>query len=141
MKFRVLVTGSRDWSDAEAIDTALSAMARGAAEGGYDGMTVVHGGASGADSLAQRWASLRRDAGQPVVPEPHPARWSRGASAGMERNREMVDLGADVCVAFVGPCNRPRCRRPKPHDSHGTAQCMRLAERAGIHVVSIRAGA
>ena len=137
--FRVLVTGSRGWTEAAAVGTALGAMAVGARAGGYDGMTVVHGAARGADTFADQWARVRNAGGLPIEPEPHPADWAgRGKAAGGERNLAMVKLGADVCIAFIGPCTNRRCRKPKPHDSHGTTQCMTLAERYGIHVVSIR---
>ena len=53
----------------------------------------------------------------------HPADWDKhGKAAGMIRNREMVALGADICLAF--PIGR----------SPGTRACIREAQRAGIPV-------
>ncbi|MFB6934553.1 hypothetical protein [Streptomyces chartreusis] len=52
--------------------------------------------------------------------------------AGPRRNAHMVSLGADACLAFIGPCTSPRCRRPGPHPSHGASGCADLAEQAGI---------
>jgi len=74
--FRVLVTGSRDWTDDRAIFGALDA-ASGRARVLKLPMVVVHGAARGADSVANGWAVLRQRAGFPIVPEPHPADWAR----------------------------------------------------------------
>jgi hypothetical protein len=114
---RVLVTGSRDWSDEAAVCTTLTELLRLA-----DRITVVHGACpTGADAIAHRWASDTPGA----TPEPHPADWSIGKKAGPLRNQAMVDLGADVCLAFpVG-------------ESRGTRDCMRRAEAAGIPVQAV----
>lgn len=137
--FRVLCTGSRTWTDYDAVTRALDAVEFGARAGHYSGLTVVHGAAPGADMLADRWVRWRRSQGWAVAVERHPADWSgRGKAAGPERNLAMVKRGADVCVAFIAPCKSSRCRRPKPHDSHGTEKCAAMAERYGIHVVPIR---
>ncbi len=138
---RVLVTGSRSWKDTEAIHQALDAVADGARQGGYSGVTVVHGGAKGADTTAALWVSLRRRQGWPVEGEPHPVagrEWrEHGNLAGHRRNQRMVELGADVCLAFINPCESPKCRRPRPHGTHGTEHCADLAEAEGIRVVRI----
>lgn len=136
---RVLVTGSRRWSDAEVLGAALLECWFDAMELGADGITVVHGGAPGADSLADLWAVGHQGLG--VLREPHPADWSVCAAecepghrrqrrdgtpycptAGHRRNQLMVDLGAAVCVAF--PLGR----------SAGTRDCMRRAWSAGMQV-------
>jgi hypothetical protein len=44
----------------------------------------------------------------------------------------MVNLGADIALAFIGPCIKPRCPRPQPHGSHGASGCADLAEATGI---------
>jgi hypothetical protein len=118
MTRRVLVTGSRDWSDRRVVAEALLA-ARDALELTGDGrMLLVHGAAPGADLIA---AELATAWGWDV--EAHPALWLLlGKAAGPIRNSEMVALGADVCLAF-----------PLPH-SRGTLDCMRRAEEAGIPV-------
>jgi hypothetical protein len=141
MNFRVLVTGSRSWKDTEAVHTALDAMAHAAARSGYDGLTVVHGGAKGADTSAALWVTDGKRRGWPVAAEPHPvsgADWKQyGNGAGMRRNREMVRLGADACLAFINPCEVDRCRRARPHGTHGATDCADLAEASDIHTVRI----
>ena len=113
---RLLITGSRDWDDEATIAAALSVAHRDL--GGGD-VTLVHGACpTGADQIADR---LWRAWGLPV--EPHPADWGRhGRAAGPLRNKEMVDAGADLCLAF-----------PKG-ESRGTRGCLMLASLVGIGV-------
>jgi hypothetical protein len=115
--FRILITGSRAWADAEAIRFELAGLAllhRGS-------VVVVHGACkSGADQIADTEAR-----GLGLRAEPHPAIWRPGGkfdvAAGFKRNAEMVSLGADLCLAFLMPCADPKCRRPGTHGSHGAS--------------------
>lgn len=116
--YRVLVTGSREWDDWQTITGALIEAAAGKPRP----VTVVHGCARGADSLA---AQAARKLGWEV--EDHPADWSIGKSAGFRRNAEMVALGADVCLAFVRDGSR------------GATHCAETARKAGIPVRYFRA--
>jgi hypothetical protein len=109
---RLLVTGSRDWIDAGVIAGVLADYYR-------EGAVLVSGACPrGADALAEEyWQAL----GGRV--ERHPADWSRfGKRAGFRRNAEMVNAGADVCVAFI--------RDQSPGASH----CAGLARAARIPV-------
>lgn len=94
---RILITGSRTWTDRTVIAHAISAYLHsvgtsiGAA---WPFPIVVHGGARGADQLAD---AVARSWGW--TPERHPADWDRhGRAAGFQRNAAMVALGADVCL-------------------------------------------
>lgn len=119
---RILITGSRDWADRDVIRRALIRAGQDA-HVHPQGVTVVHGGARGADQIA---GELAGEFGCMV--EVHRADWDRyGKAAGHRRNAEMVALGADVCLAF--PLG----------ESRGTRGCMALAEKAGIPVVSYEA--
>lgn len=114
---RILVTGSRNWASRRAIIDALD-FAMGDCPPGD--VTVVHGacptGADRiADEIARKWGA---------VVERHPADWDRhGRRAAFLRNKEMVDRGADVCLAFP------------QGESTGTRMTMKLAEAAGIPLV------
>ena len=120
---RILVTGSRDWADKDAIWSELAALAQA-----DPFATLVHGACpTGADAIADDWWT-----GFGGDPERHPADWSRGRKAGPERNAAMVALGADLCLAFIGDCTSRRCRREDRHPSHGASGCADLAEAAGI---------
>lgn len=113
---RVLVTGGRDWTNANAIAAVFAVLRAGFHT--EDEVTLVHGAASGADHLAAQCAARM---GWRV--EPHPADWSHdGDAAGPIRNSRMIELGADICIAFPGP------------RSVGTWDCIRKAVAAGIPV-------
>jgi hypothetical protein len=116
---RVIICGSREFADQDLMAQALTELKDWA---GGNPMTIVHGKARGADSLAD---SLARVLIPDVVIEPHPADWNYyGKSAGPIRNAEMVSLGADLGLAFY----------IEGVDSRGTNGCVALMESAGIAV-------
>ena len=133
---RVLITGSRDWPDDFEVEDTLSTIESARNDPGAP-FVVVHGACpTGADAYAARWVQEWRGYPMPgaeyVTEEAHPADWSLGRSAGPKRNAAMVALGADLCLAFIGPCTSPRCDRTDEHWSHGATGCADLAEAAGI---------
>lgn len=142
---RILVTGSRGWTDREAIYRSLTHACEqyqlnfppdeyGNTMPDPEKITVVHGDCpTGADAIATDWCVTNN-----FVPETHPPDWSRGRKAGPERNEYMVSLGADLCFAFIGPCTSPRCSKPGNHFSHGATGCADLAESAGIRTIRHR---
>lgn len=106
---RVLVTGGRDFGNYEVVEYELNRLLCVWLEaGGVGRFVVIHGGATGADSLANKWAESTRDSGgysikiesHPVSPED----WRKlGKKAGPIRNSRMLDEGKpDICVAFPG---------------------------------------
>ena len=114
MTKRIIVTGSRSFSDKTLLDRALDS-----AQYYFEDMVVVHGGASGADALAEQWCQAHG-----VPSEPHPADWDTyGKSAGPIRKRQMAALGAVFGVAFL---DDSECR--------GTKNCIREMEAVGIPV-------
>jgi hypothetical protein len=123
---RVLVTGSRTWPDARIVYQELQRLWT------PDGkLTVVHGKCfRGADRMAAEWCMgmNRRHGRGGVVEEPHPADWDGGRQAGFVRNELMVNLGADLCLAFIH--NR----------SGGASHCAGLAEAAGITTIRFTRG-
>lgn len=122
MSLRILVTGSRDWSDRTVIHGALIK----ALEWSTIGTPVlVHGAARGADTLAAEvWEWLGKSVPGGLAVDPHPAKWRLyGKAAGSMRNQHMVSLGADICLTFALP------------QSVGTFDCAGRARKAGIRVV------
>lgn len=131
---RILITGSRTWTDRSVIAKTLDPFP--------DGSILVSGACpSGADKLCEEYADQR---GWKI--ERHAARWqvdgAYNSRAGFERNEFMVALGADVCVAFVHPCKRcsVKAERLAPHGSHGALHTYNLAQRAGMETRLIREG-
>lgn len=110
MTDRILITGSRDWTNVPYIRHMLTIAARF-----HPDAVLVHGDCRGADRIA---AGIWTGWGLPT--EPHPADWSHGRAAGPIRNTEMVNAGADLCLAFLLPGSR------------GAVHCADLAEQAGI---------
>lgn len=108
---RVIVTGGRDYDNPDVVRSELSVL--------DEGTIIVHGGARGADTLA---AQIAGEMG--FVVEEHKADWKRhGKGAGPIRNQKMLDLGADLVIAFPG--------------GRGTADMVRRARWAGVAVRSI----
>lgn len=115
---RVIVTGSREWKDWITLEDVLDELRL---MYGKD-LLIVHGDCpTGADAGAQKWCD-KHD----VKYERHPADWYPNGKffkgAGPVRNQKMVDLGADLCIAFPLP------------QSRGTYHCMEAAHKAGIKV-------
>ena len=94
---RILITGSRGWTDPEQIRTAIldTIENHGAS---LEDAVIVHGDCpTGADYMASIVADH-----EGISQERHPADWkTHGKKAGFLRNYEMVKLGADVCLAFI----------------------------------------
>jgi hypothetical protein len=114
--FRLLITGSRTWSDEAGIEVWLKKV-----DFAHKEVTLVSGSCPrGADAICEKVA---RRLGWVV--ERHPANWKPDGvhvdyNQGFVRNKEMVDMGADACLAFMVP------------DSRGTANTVGHAIRAGI---------
>jgi hypothetical protein len=113
---KILVTGSRDWTDARSIELEMF-RALYETKTTFGEAVLIHGACpTGADALADEYA---RATGMHIITRP--ADWERyGKRAGFLRNAELVDLGPDICLAFI---------RSK---SRGATMTANLAETAGI---------
>lgn len=110
---KVLVCGSRDWTDYEAIDRRLSGL-----PGEHEEIAIIHGAAPGADLMAAR-AALRWG----FEPIAFPADWlTKGKRAGILRNLQMLDERPDLVIAF------------QRNGSRGTQHTIDEARRRGIPV-------
>lgn len=113
-RFLVLVCGGRSFADYGIVMATLSELLRE-----HSNMEIMHGAASGADSLAQAWAVESR-----VRATKFPADWKRyGKMAGSVRNQAMLSAGPDLVVAFPGGV--------------GTADMCRRARDAGVKVMVV----
>jgi hypothetical protein len=140
----VVVTGSRDFSDYRSLATVLNETWHDATQDGYSGLTLLHGAAAGADSLAELWG--QRHKRHDVQCHRFPAPWSdpcrdtctpghrrtrRDGStfcptAGNYRNQLLVDCAAPHLpgVLLLACFSRP--------ESRGTRDCLDRGIAAGM---------
>jgi hypothetical protein len=110
---RVLICGSRRYRNAAAIARYIKGLT--------PGTVVIHGGAKGADMLADLYAQQNG-----LATEAYPADWDTyGKGAGPVRNKQMLDEGQPTeVVAFVAD----------PTNSPGTANMVLQALARGVPV-------
>lgn len=116
---RILITGSRDWDKRSGLEWVLNRVVAECEMSGDYKPTLISGACpTGADAQCERlWEAW----GLPI--ERHPADWkAHGKKAGFLRNQEMVDSGADLCLAFI------------KNNSKGATMTASIAEKAGIPV-------
>ncbi|MGH7919962.1 MAG: SLOG family protein [Candidatus Dormibacteraceae bacterium] len=109
---RVIVCGSRDWTDPEPIRQALRRV---------HPSLLIHGGSLGTDAIA---GQIARELG--ILVRAHPADWKRfGRGAGPLRNQRMLEAEKpDLVIAFS-------TRSPL---TPGTADMVARARAAGVPV-------
>lgn len=128
----IIVCGGRNFHDRAVVYDALDHILRA-----YGRVAVIHGGAEGADTLADQWAHERNVNPLPgttcAQPLAVPADWTAyGGRAGPIRNAKMLGLllarmepGHKIgVVAFPG--------------GKGTRHMAEIAERAGVKVIEPR---
>ena len=116
--FRLLITGSRAWVDTQAIRDEFDIVQ---SHEGSDVVLVSGACPDGADRMCE---VLAKEYGWTL--ELHPLKWNSGPEgtynpqAGFERNKLMVDLGADFVLAFI------------MNDSGGATNTVRHSRKAQI---------
>jgi hypothetical protein len=129
--FELIGTGSRDWMDRSAVWTPVTRLLK------RHGRLLIRNGKNkrGADRHLSDWAARFDDS--LVLEVPYLPDWDAyGNYAGNLRNQEMVSAGAQLVMAWANPCRKNgRWCPPGEHPSHGTADCVKRARAAGIHVV------
>jgi YspA, cpYpsA-related SLOG family len=119
---RLLVCGSRDWDSPRPIEIVLE----GHGQFFTDNLTVIEGGAKGADRIAGKWAAENRNTPLRTGWIRVSANWrEHGNAAGPIRNGQMLECEPDVVWAFV---NKPLT------ESHGTHNMVGQALDAGLRV-------
>ena len=110
---RLCVCGGRDYFNRKKVGEVLDFVARNR------DFILISGAATGADTLALDWAKTNN-----VRYEKFPADWTQyGRAAGYIRNREMLNHGIDILIAFRG--------------GKGTKNMVDICKAAGVYVVEI----
>lgn len=113
---RVLVCGGRDYHDFHTVGRELLDLHEKTSI-----TELLHGGAPGADTQADRWARAHN-----IPVRVFPADWNlHGKVAGPIRNQAMLEVKPELVVAFPG--------------GRGTADMVRRARAAGIAVLEVPA--
>ena len=105
-EYRLIVTGSREYSDRMALRAALDAVLDSLRTDVV--LVVVHGGeeipeySRGADKIAGEWVLEMAESGLPVRQEAHPADWEGPCRDTCDHNGRQVWRGASMCPA-AGP--------------------------------------
>lgn len=116
MTYRILFTGARKWMYSHMLYVWLEREIKLAPPG--EDVVLVHGGATGADMMADReWRALMEVHPNLLPPEIHPA---SGHKTPLIRNEYMVGLGANRCMTAALDW------------ASGTGHCARTARKAGI---------
>ena len=114
---RVLIYGGREFSAVREANDFLDYHFNRPI---HTDITVISGGARGADGIGEQWAE---DWGLRL--EVFPADWkAHGKAAGHIRNQQMLDSGVDIAVQFPG--------------GKGTADMRRRLDKAGVRVYEFR---
>lgn len=118
---RILVCGGRDYLDYITLSRVLDETVAGLDP---DDVTIIQGGATGADFLAKVYAYCWGWGG--LSCEEYKADWKKyGKGAGLIRNQQMLDKGSpDLVIAFKGGV--------------GTADMVNRARKADIEVREVK---
>lgn len=122
MKLRVIaITGSRDWTDDNAVSEVIQ-MERAIAQTKKATLVVLHGDCpTGADAIAEAICGLRG-----IHSLKCPARWSAlGKGAGPQRNNVMAALKPACCYAFPLPSSR------------GTYDCINAMNMENVNCIAV----
>ena len=110
---RVLICGSREWTNRDTIRKYIRTLRRGT--------VVIHGAARGADRIAGFLAKSRG-----LTVEVYPAQWEKhGKAAGPIRNQQMLTEGQPHLVVYF---------HEDIESSKGTADMVRRARKTGVPV-------
>ncbi len=112
-KYRILITGARDYSHPETVRRALLAYLP-------QYCIVVHGGCSGADTIA---GNIAKEMGFEV--EVFPPNWKLGRAAGPIRNIQMLDTKPNIVLVFHDNLEK----------SKGTKHCASEAEKRQLKIL------
>ena len=117
---RILVCGGLEFDDLDLFMTSMDDISTREDFDNKQPITIIEGGAKGADFLARCYAKYCG-----WEHEPYPANWKKhGKAAGPIRNQQMLEEGKpDLVIAFPGET--------------GTADMVERAHKAGVRVIEV----
>lgn len=123
---QVLVFGSRN-VPVDMVSSALTVL--DTLLGMHPDMSVLHGNAKGADTLADHWAQAAGVAREIWEPQ-----WTLLGryTAPFWRNQEMALRYPQEAVGFIGPCEKQGCHTGGLHGSHGSMDMAARLQAEGI---------
>jgi len=143
---RVLVSGSRHWDDYKTLQVVLAGFSAS-----YEHLTVIEGGASGADRLARRFVEDQKRPGLELLT--FPAKWNEHdregltpvkcwcpegektcKPAGHRRNQMMIDEGRPAVLVSLKDNLHPHLK------SGGSEDMIKRAKKAGLHIMHLDHG-
>lgn len=118
LELRTIVCGGRNYTDYDQVKLVLDRLLEPAKAAGIE-LTIIHGGAVGADTMAETWAKENN-----VRTICFPADWSHyGPAAGSIRNKQMLDEGKPhLVIHFPG--------------GRGTRNMVSIARKSQVQIVS-----
>lgn len=142
---RILVCGSRDWRNYQRIARHLWQQHQRLQDLDIQELTIIEGGADGADRCAARWVNTMTTLyGVPgIAHEPYPADWPNCAPECNPAHRKVNARGEEYCPTAGHRRNQRMIDEGKPdmvfafktrEDSRGTNDMVERAEKAGIPV-------
>lgn len=121
---KVIIAGSRNFDDYEILKGETTAFIRTLIEQNFldagDEITIVSGGARGADKLGERYAKEHSYHCEIHIPD-----WSIGKQAGILRNIRMTDV-SDACIVF------------NVNDSKGSSHMVDYARKKGLETYEVK---
>ena len=115
--YKIIVCGGRDFTNYPLLEERLNSFRNYV---NHEVSLIVHGGASGADSLANAYAINYN-----IPYQVFPAQWDVfGKSAGIRRNEHMLGTNPDYVIGFYG--------------GKGTSHMIRISKQAGVRTFHIK---
>jgi hypothetical protein len=123
---KALICGGREnnkETDEKRLFAYMDQFVSDEAANGHATVCIVHGGARGTDTSAERWAKVRGISSQVVRIKR--SDWKKyGLGAGPMRNAKMLALKPDVVIAFPG--------------GNGTKDMIKQARAANVRVIEVQ---
>ena len=118
-EFNVIICGSREWTDYDTLKEKCDIFLKNKLSDPDIKVTIISGGARGADTLGEKYAAERG-----LAVKVFPAKWEKyGKRAGYLRNLDMAELGNAVIAFYCAEA-----------ENKGTKMMVRIGKIGRAHV-------